>query len=233
MKQLWLFRKIIFVDWQGVASNDPFLLSVLENKKHPLNQQLERKFSKIFSNKEIVDRWMKGLVSSQEIIQEMHVQLDKRFNIDFLERRIVADCLRMRVNFEVFRMLSEMQPLIPIILATDNMDCFVNAFYEAKRKRRANGRNGNGKAVGISDWTKICDEIICSSNVGTLKSEDPISFFGSTLSNYGLDFTDALLIDDRQDNCDAFIKCGGDAIRWKIGEGGIDNLSKQVGSWFE
>jgi len=32
--------KVIFVDWHGVLSRDPFWISILRNAWHPLHQQL-------------------------------------------------------------------------------------------------------------------------------------------------------------------------------------------------
>jgi hypothetical protein len=78
-------------------------------------------------------------------------------------------------------------------------------------------------ASRLADWAVICDDIICSSQAGTLKSEDPQAFFGPWLAVHGVGFTDAVLIDDRADNCAAFTSQGGTAsgcapVRWRPGE---------------
>jgi hypothetical protein len=56
-----------------------------------------------------------------------------------------------------------------VVIATDNMDCFACAFELARRRRRhlKPGRDT------LADWAVICDDIICSSQAGALKSEDP------------------------------------------------------------
>ncbi|MEV6138202.1 hypothetical protein AB0L63_19485 [Nocardia sp. NPDC051990] len=53
-----------------------------------------------------------------------------------------------------------------------------------------------------------------SSDTGVLKSEEPQSFFSPWLTKVGLPFTDALLIDDRTDNCAAFELQAGVAVEW-------------------
>ncbi|HEY4850971.1 MAG TPA: hypothetical protein VII22_09245 [Streptosporangiaceae bacterium] len=40
-------------------------------------------------------------------------------------------------------------------------------------------------------------------------------------------FTDAVLIDDRTDNCTAFTECGGTAIQWKMG---TNDISEAIGA---
>jgi hypothetical protein len=56
----------------------------------------------------------------------------------------------------------------------------------------------------LADWAAICDDIICSSDVAALKADDPRAFSGPWLERHGLGFPDAMLIDDRADNCAAF-----------------------------
>jgi hypothetical protein len=44
------------------------------------------------------------------------------------------------------------------------------------------------------------------------------------VDRHGLGFPDAVLIDDRADNCAAFTACGSAAIRWKMGTGNIGEI---------
>jgi FMN phosphatase YigB (HAD superfamily) len=76
-----------------------------------------------------------------------------------------------------------------------------------------------------------CDDIVCSSDVGKLKSEDPVGFFGEWLSRHRLGFSDSLLIDDRADNCAAFEKYGGKAVQWKMGSGDLSDVVEVVERW--
>jgi FMN phosphatase YigB (HAD superfamily) len=117
----------------------------------------------------------------------------------------------MTVNVQLFEVLRVMRADAMVVIATDNMDCFARAFEHARNRRR----RFNRERETLADWAVICDDIICSSQAGALKSEDPQAFFGPWLAAHGVSFTDAVLIDDRADNCAAFTREGGAAIQWK------------------
>jgi hypothetical protein len=114
-----------------------------------------------------------------------------------------------------------------VVVATDNMDCFVRAFEHARHRRYRPKR----ERETLADWAVICDDIICSSRAGALKSEDPQGFFGPWLAAHEVGFTDAVLIDDRADNCAAFISQGGTAIQWKMGTSDISEVTSQLRQW--
>jgi hypothetical protein len=228
MKQVPLWGRVIFSDWHGVLSRDPFWISIRGSATHPLHEQLEAGMAGIFAkDKDTASEWMKGLLSSAQVIAEMGIQLDRRFRDDFLDRRLDLDCARMRVNVELFEVLRLLRAEAMMVVATDNMDCFARAFDKARGRRR---RLPHPRET-LSDWAVICDDIICSSNVATLKSENPYGFFGPWLAAHGLGFADAALIDDRADNCAAFSSCGGNAILWKMGTHDISDLTAQLKEW--
>lgn len=226
MEQLLLWKHVIFVDWHGVLSRDPFWTSIRKNIAHPVRPQLEAKMDEMFSNTS-ANEWMRGNLSSQDVISNMKIWLDRRFREDFLVRRLHSDCARMRVNVELFEVLRSLKSRAIVVLATDNMDCFSRTFDRA----RSRGRRPAPESETLADWALVCDDIICSSNVGALKAEDPVSFFGPWLDEYGRDFSDALLIDDRADNCDAFRGQGGSAVQWKMGKNDISEVRQSVDDW--
>jgi hypothetical protein len=76
---------------------------------------------------------MKGLLSSAQVIAAMDIKLDRRFRDDFLQRRLLIDCVRMRVNVALFGKLRTVKPMAWIVIATDNMDCFAEAFGATRR----------------------------------------------------------------------------------------------------
>ena len=47
------------------------------------------------SDRDIANEWMKGLLSSGQVIAGMGIQLTGRFRDDFLARRLDLDCARM------------------------------------------------------------------------------------------------------------------------------------------
>lgn len=227
MDQLPLGGRVVFVDWQGVLSRDLFWTSILRNETHPLRVELGAKLGEIFASDAIAHEWMRGTISSNEIITDMGIVLDRRFRPDFLARRLNDDCIKMHVNAELGGLLSWLRTTAVIVLATDNMDCFVHAFERA----RARNRRIPERAKTLEDWIAIWDDIVCSSEVGALKAEDPIGFFGPWLSAHGLTFSDALLIDDRVDNCAAFRAQGGATVQWKMGVNDIDEANVSVHQW--
>jgi hypothetical protein len=67
------------------------------------------------------------------------------------------------------------------------------------------------------------------SQTGVLKSEATQAFFGPWLTAHGAGFADAVLIDDRADNCAAFAREGGAAIQWKMGTNDLSDVTGQLG----
>jgi FMN phosphatase YigB (HAD superfamily) len=228
MVQLPLSGRVIFSDWHGVLSRDPFWASIQQNPGHPLHAPLQAGMAGVFArDKDTAEEWMKGLLSSGEVIREMGIQL-RGLRDDFLIRRLDDDCGRMKVNVELFDVLRVLRAEASVVLATDNMDCFVRAFVRARnrRRRRADDR------VTMADWAAICDDIISSSEVGALK-EDPQAFFGPWLAAHGVTFRDAVLVDDRADNCAAFTSQGGTAIQWKMGTHDLGEVVGALRSWID
>jgi len=230
MNQAPLLGRVIFSDWHGVLSRDPFWTSIRLSATHPLHAQLEAGMAGVFDPaRNTANEWMKGLLSSEQVIAEMGIQLNGRFHDDFLARRLDVDCARMKVNVELFEVLRRTRAEAIVVIATDNMDCFARAFETARRKRRRR----KVERQTLADWAVICDDIICSSQAGTLKSEDPLAFFGPWLAAHAADFADALLIDDRADNCAAFASQGGNAIQWKMGANDISEITSQLRQWLD
>jgi hypothetical protein len=227
MKQVPLSGRVIFSDWHGVLSRDPFWVSIRSSATHPLRTQLEAGMAGVFaSDRDIANEWMKGLLSSDQVIAEMGIQLDRRFRDDFLARRLDVDCARMKVNAELFEVLRAMRAEAMVVVATDNMDCFARAFEQSRRRRRRARERET-----LADWAVICDDIICSSQTRALKSEDTQAFFGPWLAMHGLGFADAVLIDDRADSCTAFTGEGGAAIQWKMGTNDVSDAAGQLKRW--
>jgi hypothetical protein len=227
VKQVPLSGKVVFVDWHSVLSRDPFWMSIRESATHPLKAQLEANLAEVFTSK--ANEWMKGLLSSDDVIRSMDIELDGRFRDDFLTRRLYVDCAKMRVNAELFETLRKIKAHVMVVLATDNMDCFLTTFDNVRRRRRRPAP----RAETLSDWAIILDDIICSSEVAALKAEDPQRFFGPWLSEHGLSFADAALIDDRADNCAAFGQQGGKPVQYKMGVGDVHEVLGTLADWMD
>jgi hypothetical protein len=228
--QVPLSGRVVFVDWHGVLSRDPFWMSIRDSVTHPLRGQLEANLATVFSRERgTANEWMKGLLSSDEIIAAMDIRLDRRYRADFLTRRLDFDCARMRVNVGLFEVLRKAKSQALVVLATDNMDCFARTFDRVHRRRR----RPTSQSETLADWAIICDDIVCSSTVAALKAEDPIGFFGPWLTRHGLNFADAALIDDRADNCEAFAASGGTPLRYAMATSDTGTLAAELHAWLD
>ncbi|HXO24550.1 MAG TPA: hypothetical protein VN870_08215, partial [Streptosporangiaceae bacterium] len=99
MNQVPLSGRVIFSDWHGVLSRDPFWTSIRLSATHPLHAQLEAGMAEVFDPaRNIANEWMKGLLSSDQVIAEMDIALPGRLTDGFLARRLDLDCARMTVN---------------------------------------------------------------------------------------------------------------------------------------
>jgi hypothetical protein len=228
VNQLPLAGRVVFVDWHGVLSRDPFWRSIRNSATHPLRGQLEANLTTVFA-RDTANEWMKGLLSSEQVINAMEVHLDRRFREDFLTRRLTIDCARMRVNTDLVRLLRRTRSDAAVVLATDNMDCFAATYHQARRRPRRRHR----QSETLADWALTCDDLLCSSDIGALKAEDTAGFFGPWLTDHGMTFTDAVLIDDRTDNCAAFTAHGGTALRWKMDADHLSELTRPLHAWLD
>ena len=226
-------RSVIFVDWHGVLSRDLFWGSITASARHPLRYALQEELAAIFA-KDVTTahEWMRGEMSSADIIEDMRVTLPARYGPDYLKRKLAADLGKVSINTELVTLLAGYRPDALVVVATDNMDCFATAFGRAKHRPRRKRAETQPPIAEFAACVARCDDILCSSERGTLKSEDPRTFFGPWLEQSGLGFSDAVLVDDRVDNCEAFAAYGGRALRWKFGTNPLSELQAGLEDWF-
>lgn len=190
-----LWRSAIFVDWHGVLCKEVFWFSIINNPAHPYHRRLRAATDRLFRDSpRLVEAWMRGSVTSEEIIGALAVRLDRRCKSDYLVRRLKDDCRQMRAHPRLLQELQTIRHNSFVVLATDNMDCF------AERLRA--GR----------DLAGVIDIVLCSTRLGVLKTDGVDKFFGPWLKAHALAFTDALLLDDNEDICAEFVSSGGTAV---------------------
>jgi FMN phosphatase YigB (HAD superfamily) len=190
-----LWRRVLFLDWHGVCSTTRFWHSILSRRSHPYHEEVKTAADRLFGQQAVVERWMRGQAQSHDVVGEVDdIRLDRRANPDFLLRRLVADCQRMTMDGTVFEAVCEATVTWQVVIATDNMDCLTAVLHRRRDLRR------------------VIHAVLSSSDIGVLKSEAPQAFFGAWLRDRGLDFDDAILVDDSLDNCRAFESCGGRAL---------------------
>lgn len=206
--------KMIFVDWHGVLSRDPFWISILHNQWHPLYPQLSEATEKLFTRQaDTVHEWMRGDLTSQEIIELFQITPGPEFPRDYLNLKLVEDCQLMRVNVPLVRCLEEAKSTgIKIVLATDNMDCFYKAIQQARQRQKCEA----DKTISFTSTAQLFDDILCSSEQRVLKRENPQRFYAGWLKRQSFTYSDALLLDDLEINCEAFRAVGGIAIQMTL-----------------
>ncbi|WP_280413550.1 hypothetical protein [Nocardia asiatica] len=202
--------RVVFCDWHGVLCRKPVWHSITDDPDHSLYAVLNRELDRLFTTGNREGReWMCGKRSSRDILTNLaatHSGLD----VDQLLTQLAHDIAHMPVNQSLLRALRDARYHSTVVLATDNIDAFTSTFHAVTS---SHNEQPSGTET-LKEAAAVFDDIISSSDTGVLKSEDPEAFFGSWLTTAGLSFGEALLIDDRADNCAAFERCGGAAIEW-------------------
>ncbi len=194
---LRIFDVFVFVDWFGTLSTARFWDRILLNARHPLSAQLADALEGLFrGRKEFVRAWMRGEVPEAEVIDSLQMRLPKRYRNDYLCRELLRDCRDAPIDPDMSELVRGLKRQAFVGIASDNMDCFI----------RATPKVLNGELT--------IDELIVSSEVGSLKAESPERFFGPTLERYGLEPRNAVLIDDCPDTCARFREWGGHAFHF-------------------
>lgn len=93
--QLTLSRWVIFVDWHGVLSSAPFWHTILWNERHPYHREIDHRTGELFRDGQLIDAWMRGRITTAQVLEQVQVHLDRRAGQDFLARRLLADCRNM------------------------------------------------------------------------------------------------------------------------------------------
>ncbi len=190
-----LWRCVVFVDWSGVLSRETFWSSILGNSRHPLYKPMRLATKTLFENRvETLRAWMRGRLTSEEIVTQLDVQLNRRYKSDYLLRRLHEDCRRMTCDPDLVNELRVVRTNAFVVLATDNMDCFWRA------------------VLAIRGLSLTVDAILCSSELGVLKKDSVDRFFRPWLARHNLTFQNSLLLDDSEDICEAFQAAGGAAV---------------------
>lgn len=228
---LALWRRVVFVDWHGVLSRSPYWSTILSDRKHPLHSALRSRLGRLFSDADLLGGWMTGQLSTIEVVERLDVVRGTRYTPEHLRRHLERDCRTMRVHTDLVRALRRVRDRAFVVIASDNVDCFAETF------RRVTGRRGRPDPLtelpppdSLAAWAGSVDDLVCSSEVGALKT-DPHAFYGPYLRECGLGFADALLVDDRSDNCEAFRAAGGAALRWTMHADPLAEVVRTLESW--
>jgi len=199
-------KRIIFVDWYDVITKSDAWRYIQKN--HPLYDFTQTLMNKLIIGSHPDEKdWMRGCKSTVEIVAKHCpgatstsgmdiIALEKEQYMNQLDHNIVL--------FDALRCFKSQGHLI--VLATDNVDYFSEL---------------------ISDFAEydVFDYVINSADVKALKAEDPEKFFGSFITSQNMSFSDAILIDDKAYNIDAFTSVGGQGLCYKYPQ---DNVKQAM-----
>ncbi len=179
-------RKTILIDFYKVLSYENFWSGKLSGAD-PLKDIEAFVFR---DNMELVNDWMRGKYSSEQI----HDFIEE--SLGFFKSELFPIFVEERKSLEISELLvsklRELREDYQIILVTDNMDC-------------------------LDRWTipnnletfSVFHQIYNSCNLGLLKTDDSGKVFKVIAKEQGLHFENCFLIDDSVKNCEFFEQLGG------------------------
>lgn len=181
-----MHKKVIFIDWNRTLSYNLFW-EHLSNSSHPHNKYHSPIVQWLFvDNKDIVNPWMRGAVTLDEIVEQM--SRETAIDSKLIQDELVLSCQNMSLcSPDIETIIQELRNKgFTVVIATDNMDTF------------------RAYTVPALQLDKLFDDILVSSELGVLKDDatpsDTIKFFDAYLSEKGLNYNDAILLDDSPDS---------------------------------
>jgi len=109
-------KPILFCDFDGVLCHDRYWRSVPADKLEAIQELL------FLNDTSLVNDWMRGKHTSEEINQFISEKIDMPFNK--LWDIFINDCKNMRVSLKALEKLHQLRSKYTVILITGNMDSF-------------------------------------------------------------------------------------------------------------
>jgi FMN phosphatase YigB (HAD superfamily) len=180
-------KPILFIDWDGTLCFDRFWRSS--------NQKIVEHIQEFLftQNNTMVNDWMKGKFSSEEInrlvADEIGIGYEELFQI------FIQDCETMKVQPKIFEKIAALRERFTTVLMTDNMDCFSRFTSPALQLNR------------------YFDRVVNSSAEKRLKREYNGKSFKDIADMFGSDIRKSILIDDSEETCRLFESLGGQSMQ--------------------
>ncbi len=183
-------KNILFVDFNGVVSYNPFWVSLRDpnHELHLFNDAIEKYLFK--DNVSIVMDWMLGKYTAEQIHEilerEVGVPYEKLFPI-FCE-----ECKTIDISAKVLERIQKLRDFYYCILITDNMDSFERFTLE-------------NNPILKDSFDKIDNSYV----MGRFKKSDDGLYFRDRIAEQGAIIENCILIDDSKNNCALFESLGG------------------------
>jgi FMN phosphatase YigB (HAD superfamily) len=190
-------QKVLFVDFNGVISYDPFWKSMTD-LKHPLHAYYEQIEELLFRGENkiegLIDDWMLGKHTSEDvhhiIADRLKAPYQEIFNV-FCE-----DCKHLDISKPILQGIQALRKDYYCILRTDNMDTLHRFTLPAN-----------------PHLAKAFDEVHSSYLLHQMKKTDGGKYFITTVSDLGVEMKNCVFIDDGKSNIALFESIGGKGYR--------------------
>lgn len=186
--------KVIFLDWYNTLSTSKFW-GHWEDGSHSHFKEFDKIQSSFFGRvKPMIDPWMRGLYTSEEIVREIANDTDIPYELLFNE--LILSCQSMTfVSDELPQIINEMRKKgLKVVVATDNMDSFTRWTVD-------------GMKLNL-----MFDGVLSSYHIKSLKKDFDDRgnnlFFQDYLFENGIKPEESILFDDSEDKEDRIKKFG-------------------------
>ncbi|HEY4486325.1 MAG TPA: hypothetical protein VJB70_01150 [Candidatus Paceibacterota bacterium] len=176
-------KSALFVDFDGTLCHDKFWRSLEPALQEKIQEYL------FGVDQEIVNDWMRGVYTSEDIHQKLVEDL--KINYEFLWNIFVEDCRTMFVEKSVLGKIAKLRDRYITVLITDNMDCFDRFTVPA---------------LGMD---ACFDYIVNSYNEKMSKNDNGGKLFLDISARIGGMLPESILIDNSPKTCEIFQKLGG------------------------
>lgn len=176
-------KPILFIDFDGTLCHDRFWRNIDADS-------FERIQNFLFSeNKSVINDWMKGIYSSEDINQLISKELNIPF--DKIWKVFVEDCKNMTISSDTLNRIEKLRKDYETILITDNMDCFTRFTVPAQK------------------LDSFFDSIVNSFENKKFKGHNEGEVFIQLTDRTNTKVEDCILIDNSKSACATFSKLGG------------------------
>lgn len=176
-------KPILFIDFNGTLCHDRFWRNIDADS-------FERIQNLLFSgNKSVIQDWMKGIYSSEDINQLVSKELNIPF--DKIWKVFVEDCKNMTISSDTLNRIEKLRKDYETVLITDNMDCFTRFTVPAKK------------------LDSFFDSIVNSFENKKFKEHNEGEVFIQLAGKTNTNVEDCILIDNSKSACAIFSKLDG------------------------
>ena len=180
-------KPILFCDFDGVLCHDRFWRTLKASDQEQIQKLL---FS---ADKRLVEAWMRGQHSAEEISKIVSEKIDVPFEVVWSS--FVDECKTMEVSARALDCLSQLRDRYVLVLITGNMDSFGRFTVPALR------------------LDEYFDAISSSFDEGQFKTDNGGDLFLRYAQQFGVSIRDCLVLDDSAHVCGVFESLGGAAFR--------------------